>query len=224
MLYHNICALRARYIISLISCFAHGISCASSLPPEALYVHYEHGAHEAELASIAATVRAQFSTHAAHDQQVVIFDVDDVALSCYPFFKDIIQNGHVWEEFLQSPNSLDIYHEFLHRAQLPAFTPLLQLYQHFISLGYKIIFLTSRKYDIYDLTLQNLHSAGYIGFERLIMRSEEDIKIRGGRFKERARTALVKEGYEIVCTIDDAEANLQGAYVGHAVKIPNYLF
>jgi hypothetical protein len=217
-------AFRIGYVISLISCLAHGLIYADLSRVEKLSEHYESGAHEAELASIAAAVQAQFSTRAAHDQQVVIFDIDDVAFCCYPFYKNVVEQGYVWEEFLQRSDSLDSYHDFLHHVQLPAFTSMLQLYQHFVSLGYKIIFLTSRKYDVYDLTVQNLHVAGYIGFERLIMRSEEDVKIRGGRFKERARTALVQEGYDIVCTIDDAEANLQGAHVGLAVKIPNYLF
>ncbi len=219
MLFHRIGAL---FISSITSLLYYGTTHTQSSPDKILVIHYESGAHDKELETITATVRTQFATYATHDKQIILFDIDDTALSCYPFFKEVTQKGHVWNEYLQS-HSMDGYYEFLRSVQLPAFAPMLQLYQHFINLGYKVMFLTARKDHAYDVTLRNLHAVGYTNFERLIMLTEKDYNVSGAKFKEQTRIQLFEEGYEIVCTLDDANGNLQGSHVGYAVKIPNYL-
>ncbi len=55
------------------------------------------------------------------------------------------------------------------------------------------------------------------------MYAEQDSHLNGADFKEQARIRLAEKGYEILCTLDDINHNLQGAHVGYAVKIPNYL-
>jgi len=185
-------------------------------------VYYEQGHHDHVLASIAKTVRERFSTPAQHDKQVVIFDVDEVSLSPYPFFEHVTRNGSSWRKIHECPNGAAIYYQFLKHIQLPPFEHIYCLYRHFVDLGYKIIFLTYRPYEVREETLHNLRAVGYVDFDRLITPPAEPLALSGGAFKEQARIQLTAEGYEIVCCLDDYEENLQGAYVGHAVKIPSY--
>ncbi len=139
MPYRRMSVFCISYIIGL---FHHKTVHTTVARDQHITTHYESGTHDKELAAITQRVKIQFSLPALHDKQVILFDIDDTALSCYPFFKHIIQHGYVWDEYLRSA-SMDTYYEFLRSTQLPAFTPIRELYQHFIDLGYKVIFLTN---------------------------------------------------------------------------------
>jgi predicted secreted acid phosphatase len=187
--------------------------CPLEIAKEATRAYYEDGGYDRDLAAIVTTVQAQFSQPAEHDKQVVIFDVDDVALSAYPFFK-AHDFGLAWTTWCST----------VQEGKLPAVEQMKALYQYFQKLGYKIVFITSRSSKFHEATHNNLITVGYTNFERLITRGIDQEKMHGAHFKEQERTKLVQEGYEIVCCIDDLENNLKGAHVGYAVKIPNMLY
>src|SRR5476651_1323758 len=77
-------------LFTLISIVQHKFTaapCPLEIAKEATRAYYEDGAYERDLAEIVSTVQGRFSQLAVHDKQVVIFDIDDVALSSYPVFK-----------------------------------------------------------------------------------------------------------------------------------------
>lgn len=180
---------------------------------EAVRHYYENGGYEADLKNIVSSVRALFMHPAQHAKQVVIFDVDETALSIYQWYKE--------NDF---GISYAVYCYVLREQKLPATPQIKELYEHFRSLGYAIIFLTARSEHLYEKTRNNLITEGYTTFEHLITRSKEEAHLPLGVFKESVRCRLVQQGYEIVCCIDDNHKALQGLHVGHPVKIPNYLY
>jgi len=201
-------------IISMILSTAHAAALHNlENVKNAIEFHYEQGGYAKELQQIAQEVRARFSAPAAHAKQVIIFDIDEVALSAYPWYKE--------RDFGMTTDWL--FHCWRFKT-FPATPAIKALYDHFRDLGYAIIFLTARYYEFYEPTHNNLRAEGYTEFERLITRSPEEVGMPVGAFKELARSRLVEQGYEIICCIDDNSAALQGKHVGHPVKIPNYLY
>jgi len=193
----------------LLECELHNLETVK----KTIIHHYENGGFQQELHQVVASVRDRFPDRASHDKQVVIFDVDEVALSMYHLFK---------ENDFGMPG--EYYFNCLRTKTFAALLPIKELYEHFKDLGYTIIFLTSRKHEFYEKTRENLIEVGYSHFDRLITRSQEESSMPSSLFKEQARLKLTQEGYEIVCCVDDLEANLQGAHVGYPVKIPNYIY
>lgn len=179
----------------------------------AIELHYEQGGYAQELEQIVQEVQARFSAPAAHAKQVIIFDIDEVALSAYPWYKE--------RDFGMTRDWL--FHCWRFKT-FPATPAIKALYDYFRNLGYAIVFLTARYYEFYEPTRNNLIAEGYTTFDHLITRSLEQATMPIGAFKELARSQLVEKGYEIVCCIDDNIAGLQGKHVGHPVKIPNYLY
>jgi len=179
---------------------------------DAVQEYYEGDGYKQDLDKIVKVVCAQFAQPALHNKQVIIFDVDEVALSMYNWFKE--RDFGMTSEF---------YYPGLRVKHFPAVPQIKVLYDYFKNLGYTIIFLTGRYDEVYESTRINLIAEGYTEFEYLITRSsEEDLPV--GVFKELARLKLVEQGYEIMCCIDDNSSCLQGKHVGYTVKIPNYLY
>lgn len=180
---------------------------------EYVLAYHETGEYGRDLENIVADVMATFNEPASSPKKAVIFDIDEVALSNYFIFKehDFCPDIPTWSHALRA-------------NPLPAIKPLLRLYHYFKNLNYTIIFLTRRSDALREITEQNLAHEGYTLYDRLIMYTTNHEVPKNRSFKEHERMKLSQEGYEIVCTIDDQERNLEGECVGYAVKIPNTLY
>ncbi|KAI4338941.1 hypothetical protein MLD38_023944 [Melastoma candidum] len=112
------------------------------------------------------------------------------------------------------------------RGECPAIPPVLRLFQRLIEAGFKVILVTGRdKASLGEVTIANLQSQGFDGYERLIMRTRE----YGGKgavaYKSAVRKLLVEEGYRIWGNVGDQWSDLQGEFVGNRTfKIPNPLY
>ena len=94
----------------------------------------------------------------------------------------------------------------------------------FLTKEFKIIFLTGRNSNEYDVTYKNLIQEGYTTFDTLITQSKDDQKLKPQEFKSKVRTELTNQGYEIIGTVGDQWTDLNGPYSGIQIKIPNYLY
>lgn len=148
---------------------------------------------------------------------MVIFDVDETALSNYKIFCNKIIAKTLIGGATQAINNAD-------PKDIILIQPIWRLYQFFKQNHYKIVFLTAR-YDTdtnRNMVKQQLISNGFNIFEHLFMRSPA-WKKSIATFKESIRTHLA-EKFNIVATIDDDWRNLQGKNVGkYALWVPSLL-
>lgn len=184
-----------------------------SLAHRQVMQYYESGCFIEEVRTTVEHATRHFTENAQSPQEAVIFDVDFTALYYYKEMKSV-QFG-----FFQP-----LFHQWIVAANAPAVPHVLSLYKHFQKLGYTIIFITERQPDEFDATERNLKDVGFTGYERLIIRSEEQCTIPYITYKGCIRATLAAQGYKIIASVSDQEQDFIGGNVGFAIKIPNYLF
>lgn len=207
-----------RYYFSLFLIFAL-ISCSSSqlvnlrTAKDSVKDYYESGKYDEEMNEILKRAKEKFDKVDVKNNSVVIFDVDETALNNYGLAKQM-DFGYVY----------DLNKKWNEELKAPAVEQTKDLFFYLLNKGIKIIFLTGRNSNEYDVTYNNLIQEGYSGFDTLITQSKEDQKLRAEEFKIKVRTELKNKGYEIVGTVGDQWTDLNGPYAGIKIKLPNYLY
>ena len=175
--------------------------------------YHESGRYDKETAKVIDAAISEFNNIKAGNNDVVIFDIDETALSSYEYRKKY-DFGYVPE----------IWDRWVSEAKATAIKEVKRLYDLLVSKDFKIVFLTGRKDYMYNSTYQNLVDQGYTRFDTLIVRSSNEYKTTALTYKSQKRTELVKKGYNIVGDIGDQLSDLEGPYHGIQVKIPNYQY
>jgi acid phosphatase len=207
----------AIYIIIIAAVFAVE-SCSSSIPnisdvKEEVINYYQSGKYEAELNGVIDDAIAKFDNVNAADNSLVVFDIDETALSNYSFDKGI-DFGFVpglWEKWVDS-------------AKAPAIDGVKRLYDFLIKKGFKVVFVTGRSEHNYTSTYKNLVNAGYTIFDTLIVRNASEKNLTALEYKSKKRVELTEKGYNIIGDIGDQYSDLDGPDHGIQVKIPNYTY
>jgi acid phosphatase len=199
------------------------ISCSSNeivnlrIAKEKVKDYYESGKFYKELEGVIKDAEEKFSKikaeQSAKGGSVVIFDVDETALNNYGLAKQM-DFGYVY----------DLNKKWNAELKAPAIKQVEGLYNFLIKRGFKVIFLTGRNSNEYNVTYKNLLQAGYSGFDTLITQREDEQNLKAEEFKSQKRTELVEMGYNIIGTVGDQWTDLNGPYSGIQVKIPNYLY
>ncbi len=175
--------------------------------------YYESGKYDEEMNEIIKDAKEKFSKVEVKNNSAVIFDVDDTALSNYEISKRL-DYGY----------DFNIIQDWVLSAKLPAIKQTKGLYDFLKSKNVRLIFLTGRLAEEYDATYKNLIEQGYTGFDTLIVRNDEQKKIKSQIFKSGVREELTKSGYDIIGTVGDQWTDLNGPDSGIQIKIPNYLY
>jgi len=175
--------------------------------------YYETGKYTDEMNEVIKDAKEKFDKVEIKKNSVVIFDVDETALNNYGLAK-LMDFGYVY----------DLNKKWNEELKAPAIEQTKDLYFYLLNKGFKIIFLTGRNSNEYDVTYKNLIQEGYSGFDTLITQSKEDQKLKAQEFKSKVRTELTNQGYEIVGTVGDQLTDLNGPYSGIKIKLPNYLY
>jgi len=175
--------------------------------------YYESGKYDEEMNEVINDAKVKFIKVEIKNNSVVIFDVDDTALSNYEISKRL-DYGYDFK----------IIQDWVLTAKLPAIKQTKELYDFLKSKNVKLIFLTGRLTEEYNATYKNLIEQDYTGFDTLIVRNEQEKKINSQIFKSTIRKDLTKAGYEIIGTVGDQWTDLNGENSGIQIKIPNYLY
>ena len=175
--------------------------------------YYESGKYDEEMNKIVKDAEEKFDNIALKKNSVVIFDVDDTAINNYGLSK-MMDFGYVYE----------LNKKWNKELKAPAIKQTQDLYNFLIKKGFKIIFLTGRNTNEYEVTYKNLIKDGYAGFDTLITQREDEQNLTASEFKSKKRTELTNEGYNIVGTVGDQWTDLEGPYTGIKIKLPNYLY
>ncbi len=175
--------------------------------------YYESGKYNDEMREVINDAKQKFSKVEVNNNSVVIFDVDETALNNYGLAKQM-DFGYVY----------DLNKKWNEELKAPTIKQTQDLYIYLLNKGFKIIFLTGRNSNEYDVTFKNLIQEGYSGFDTLITQSKDDQNLKSQEFKSKVRTELTNQGYEIIGTVGDQWTDLNGPYSGIQIKLPNYLY
>ena len=208
----NISLVIIIFIISLL------LGCSSSLNnldqnKNLIKKYYEGGQYSREMKEIITRTIDDFKNMEVHRNSVVIFDVDDTAISNYDFMKSM-DFGNVTSE----------WNSYLNKGDAPVIHEVKNLYDFLLSRRIKIIFLTGRSYKYYKGTYKNLINTGYTNFDTLIVRSKDQTGLSAANYKSIERLVLSDLGYNIIGCIGDQGSDLEGGNTGIKIKLPNYLY
>ena len=193
-------------------------SCAQKIPTlssvrQEIEKYYESGGYDKETARVVDDAINKFKSVKSDDSAVVVFDIDDTALSYYELSKKI-QFGYVPK----------LWDEWVDRDTVPAIPQVKKLYDFLVARGFRIIFLSGRKDYNYPGTIRNLNLVGYTKFDTVIVKNKDEYDLSALKYKSIKREKLTANGYEIAGTVGDQWSDLKGPDHGIQVKIPNYIY
>lgn len=176
---------------------------------------YESGAwkREADAVTTRALRYLRGAVRRARDPRrlVVVFDIDDTALSSY----DCMKAG----SFTDLRRSLCVL--------TGPHTPIagtLKLYRWAQSRRVPVAFVTGRPDAVRSGTVEQLTRAGFRGRYDLRLRPSNDTRESVVPFKSSARKSLQRGGRKVVLNIGDQKSDLAGGFAQRTFKLPNPMY
>ena len=174
--------------------------------------YYESGRYSNDLKEIIANAENEISNVKLNKNSVVVFDVDETALSNYTAVTKV-HFGYVES----------MWNDWINEAKAPATPEVKALYDFLITKNITVIFITGRDISQYEATYKNLRNAGYTKFDTLILKNNT-AHITTGKYKSIKREELTDKGYDIIASVGDQESDFEGKDTGIKIKLPNYLY
>lgn len=176
---------------------------------------YESGAFKREADAV--TTRAlrylRGAVRRARDPRrlVVVFDIDDTALSSY----DCMKAG----DFTDSRRSLCVV-----TGPHAPIAGTLKLFRFAQARRVPVAFVTGRPELVRRVTVDQLARAGFRGRYDLRLRPDDDRRESVVPFKSGARKALQRGGRKVVLNIGDQKSDLAGGFARRTFKLPNPMY
>ncbi len=211
-----------RNIILPYSILIFTLIIASCSPPELenlevakdkIVKYHESGQYDKDVLKALVEARDKLKNVDVTQNSLIIFDVDETALSNYPFLNET--------GFGYIPK---IWDEWVEEADAPPISPVRDFYMELLTRGIHTIFITSRPSSEYDATYNNLKSAGYYNFDTLITKNDYEKNLTSTEYKSNKREELKARGYNILAVVGDQWSDLEGPDHGIQVKLPNYMY
>ncbi|HZA09205.1 HAD family acid phosphatase [Mycobacterium sp.] len=182
--------------------------------------YHDSGQYMTDLAEVAAQAMNWIGTQApTTNRPAVVFDIDETSLSNWEVIK-----ADDFGYFANGPCNLPDpcpFRSWDLLARSTVIQPTLDTYNMAKSLGMAVFFITGRDEGQRAATEKNLQSAGYTGYNRLIM---EPIGVKyqsATDFKAPQRAAIEGEGYTIVANIGDQPSDLAGGHAERTFLLPD---
>ncbi|KAL8137017.1 hypothetical protein V2J09_003018 [Rumex salicifolius] len=168
-------------------------------------------------------------TIAADGKDCWIFDIDETLLSNAPYYA---VHGYgldlkliaKFESRSEAYNST-AFDEWTELGVAPVLPASLSLYNKLQHLNFTIILLTGRSETYRNITVKNLHLAGYTKWHKLLLRGSSDEGTTAIVYKSKKRMELVAKGYRIHGSSGDQWSDLFGnATAVRSFKLPNPMY
>ncbi|QCE04682.1 acid phosphatase 1-like [Vigna unguiculata] len=147
-----------------------------------------------------------------------ILDVDDTCISNVSYYKA--------KRFGCEPFDSTIFKAWIMKGMCPANPAVRLLFNTLKERGFKLFLLTGRdQATLSAITTHNLHTQGFVGYQRLILRSPEYKGQGAVKYKSAIRKEIEREGYRIWGNVGDQWSDLQGECSGkRTFKLPNPMY
>lgn len=175
--------------------------------------YYESGMYNTEVEKVIQNAEQKIEKLKLPSNPTVVFDVDETVLSSYEYAKEL-GFGYAWKS----------WNKWVLQSKAVAIKPVKKFYDYLVSKHIKIVFITGRTNEQYNATRLNLIKAGYKKFDTLVCRNINELKISTFKFKQNHRKLLTEKGFNIIASVGDQEADIEGKYTGIKIKIPNYIY
>ena len=140
----------------------------------------------------------------------LVLDIDETSLSNYPNLV-LLDFGGTLEEIRAD----------IDKSQDPVIAPTLKLYQFAQAHHVAVFFITGRRENERQDTIENLQKAGYHDWKQLTLRDAANKSTLAEDYKTPVRKQITENGYDIVLNIGDQQSDLTGGYADKAIKLPN---
>ncbi|XP_039136092.1 acid phosphatase 1-like [Dioscorea cayenensis subsp. rotundata] len=151
-------------------------------------------------------------------KDIWILDVDDTCISNLKYYER--------KNFGCDPFDRVMFKSWILEGSCPAIHSMLVFYKKLIERGFKVFLLTGRHEEqLGSITALNLLLQGYVGHERLILRSSKYKGQSAEKFKSAIRKEIEGEGYRIHGNVGDQWSDLTGESIGaRTFKLPNPMY
>jgi acid phosphatase len=177
--------------------------------------YHDSGTYEAELEAVDRQAQAYLETRLKDPHIAVVLDIDETALSNWPHLRQY--------DFGYVPEAWDLWER--ESAAWPI-VPTLNLFRYARGHHVPVFFISSRPEKYRDVTVRNLESAGYGGYQALYMRGPDSPPGPSViPFKSGVRKQLVEQQhYDVVVSVGDQVSDLEGGYADRTFKLPNPMY
>ena len=187
-----------------------------------LITYHDFGGYERDLQEVAAETKAYVRLRAKKvSKPALVLDIDETSLSNWP---KLLANQFAYFpdgscEYPPKGPCGETAWETL--AQDEPILPILDLYKAARAVRVTVFFITGRDESLRAATEKNLRSAGYLSWERVIMRPAGTSTRSAADFKAPARKAIEDEGYTIIANVGDQPSDLAGGHAERAFLLPD---
>jgi predicted secreted acid phosphatase len=140
----------------------------------------------------------------------MVLDIDETSLSNYPDMVKMTFGGRLVDINKAVCKGLD-----------PAIQPTLALYQFAKANHIAVFFISGRRENCKQATINNLNNVGYHDWDGLFLRPNTDHNHSVIPFKTSVRSHLTQQGYVIMLNMGDQESDLAGGYAEKTFKLPD---
>jgi acid phosphatase len=184
-------------------------------------IAYHDRAYSADLAAIATVAERYVLARAPQVKNpALVLDIDETALSNWTVLvaDDFGYFAAGGCDFLPKGPCGWIEWDKLGRAT--AIEPTRRLFDTARAAGVKIFFVTGRRETEREWTEHALFSAGYTGWEALVMKPVA-LDVSAAAYKSAARADIEAKGFTIVANVGDQQSDLDGGHAERGFKLPN---
>src|SRR5665647_3099512 len=214
-------------------------ACTQSYPPQTLdvtqpinlgqlkaqiYFYACSGAYDVELTKVLSDAQSYVEKRAGEvAKPALVLDIDETSLSNLP--QELANDfGYIQDVACDRlPKGPCGFNNWVLSASAKAIPGTLSLFKAAKAHKVAVFFITGRHEGdtLRNATVKNLTSAGFAGWEGLVLRpaSAGNLSIAGYKSGERGKIAA--QGYAIIVNVGDQQSDLDGGYAERAYKLPN---
>lgn len=189
-----------------------------------VYFYACAGAYDSELTTVLADAQSYVEKRAAEvSKSALVLDIDETSLSNLP--QELANDfGYIQDvpcdRLPKGPCGFD---NWVLSASAKAIPGTLSLFKAAKAHKVAVFFITGRHEGekLRDATVKNLQSAGFAGWDGLVLRPASAGNLSVASYKSSEREKIAAQGYSIIVNVGDQQSDLDGGYAERAYKLPN---
>lgn len=187
------------------------------------------GLYDREIAQILKRVRGYVERRVSENAKrsgaqrqnlALVLDIDETSLSNWLALKADDFGFFAHGSCPLTPNDPCGFDDWIGQHKAPAIAPTLELFNVAKAHGVAVFFVSSRREDQRQATIENLKAVGYDGWHDVMLRAQGDPS-SVQQYKTAKRQAIEKSGFRIIANVGDQLSDLRGGHAEEVFKLPN---